>query len=197
MADYSLPSADMATERKDTDSFSCQGSTSKGGGVHFPDEEYASTAPQCSDETRPDRVISAIPESDGTYLVKVGFLRSQHRYEIIFNLPQVPSMGKDATLSPALRTTAKPRLRATRITPRQEGGMKVVCEYSTQQEGVLQEELMLVNRSRRDGSVRVKLQARVMDRHHGTPQLMEGVRCIGPEETNSKQTDRKKPSYQQ
>ncbi|XP_062375325.1 adipose-secreted signaling protein isoform X2 [Sardina pilchardus] len=185
MADYSLPSADMATERK--------GSTSKGGGVHFTDQEDASTGPECSDETRPDRVISATPESDGTYLVKVGFLRSQHRYEIAFNLPQVPSMAKDATLSPALRTSAKPRLRATRITPRQEGGMKVVCEYSTQQEGVLQEELTLVNRSRRDGSVRVKLQARVMDRHHGTPQLMEGVRCIGPEkEANSKQTDRKK-----
>lgn len=53
--------------------------------------------------------------------VQVGFLRSLHRYEIVFNLPQVPSMSKDATLSPALRTSAKPRLRATRITPRQEG----------------------------------------------------------------------------
>lgn len=175
----------MATARKD--------STSKGGGVHFPDEDDTNSPPDSSDEARPDKVISATPEADGTYLVKVGFLRSQHRYEIVFNLPQVPSVGKDATLSPALRTTAKPRLRATRITPRQEGGVKVVCEYTTQQEGVLQEELTLVNRSRRDGSVRVKLQARVMDRHHGTPLLMEGVRCIGPEkEATTKQTDRKK-----
>lgn len=38
----------------------------------------------------------------------------------------------------------------------------MVCEYSTQQEGVVQEELTLVNRSRRDSSVRVRLQARVM-----------------------------------
>ncbi len=38
----------------------------------------------------------------------------------------------------------------------------MVCEYSTQKEGVVQEELMLVNRSRRDSSVRVRLQARVM-----------------------------------
>lgn len=53
--------------------------------------------------------------------IQVGFLRSHHKYEILFSLPQVPTLGKDVTLSPALRTTAKPRLRATRITPRPEG----------------------------------------------------------------------------
>ncbi len=42
----------------------------------------------------------------------------------------------------------------------------MVCEYSTQQEGVVQEELALVNRSRRDSSVRVRLQARVMGEIH-------------------------------
>lgn len=53
--------------------------------------------------------------------IQVGFLRSHHKYEIVFSLPQVPTLGKDVSLSPALRTTAKPRLRATRITPRPEG----------------------------------------------------------------------------
>ncbi|XP_028831027.1 UPF0687 protein C20orf27 homolog isoform X3 [Denticeps clupeoides] len=175
----------MATARKS--------STSKGGGVRFPDEEDAAPPSFCSEEVQQDQVITALPESDGSYLVKVGFLKSQHRYEIVFTIPQVPSLGKDNCLSPALRTTAKPRLRATNITPRPEGGVKVVCEYTAQQEGVVQEELTLVNRSRRDGSVRVKVQARVMDRHHGTPQLMEGVRCMGAEkEINTKQSDRKK-----
>lgn len=42
------------------------------------------------------------------------------------------------------------------------GGVKVVCEYIAQQEGVVQEDLTLVNRSRRDSSVKVRLQARVM-----------------------------------
>jgi len=42
----------------------------------------------------------------------------------------------------------------------------VVCEYSAQQEGVVQEELTLVNRSRRDSSIRVRLQARVMGEIH-------------------------------
>ncbi|XP_028831026.1 UPF0687 protein C20orf27 homolog isoform X2 [Denticeps clupeoides] len=155
----------------------------------------------------------ALRERQVRFCMQVGFLKSQHRYEIVFTIPQVPSLGKDNCLSPALRTTAKPRLRATNITPRPEGrsllepplrktnqgylpctgGVKVVCEYTAQQEGVVQEELTLVNRSRRDGSVRVKVQARVMDRHHGTPQLMEGVRCMGAEkEINTKQSDRKK-----
>lgn len=42
------------------------------------------------------------------------------------------------------------------------GGVKVVCEYMALQEGVVQEELTLVNRSRRDSSVKVRLHARVM-----------------------------------
>ncbi|KAK7161421.1 hypothetical protein R3I94_004183 [Phoxinus phoxinus] len=162
----------MATGRKS--------STSKSG-VHFhDDDEDASTNNSC-DEKLQDKLIVALLEPDGAYLVKVGFLRSHHKYEIIFSLPQVPTLGKDVTLSPALRATAKPRLRATRITPRPEGGVRVVCEYSAQQEGVVQEELTLVNRSRRDSSIRVRLQARVMERHHGTPMLLDGVRCVGEE----------------
>ncbi|KAK3523356.1 hypothetical protein QTP86_029856 [Hemibagrus guttatus] len=107
-------------------------------------------------------------------------------------IPHVPTLGKDTSLSPALRTTPKPRLRATRIVPRPEGGVKVVCEYSAQQEGVVQEELTLVNRSRRDSSVRVRVQARVMDRHHGTPMLLDGVHCLGTEEIISKSSDKKR-----
>uniref|UniRef100_A0A3B4CL79 Uncharacterized protein n=2 Tax=Pygocentrus nattereri TaxID=42514 RepID=A0A3B4CL79_PYGNA len=178
------PYVDMATGRKS--------STSKGGGVHFPDDAEEDPLSN-SDDTQQDKVISAIAEPDGTYLVKVGFLRIQHKYEIVFTIPQVPTLGKDATLSPALRTMPKPRLRASRIIPRPEGGVKVVCEYSAQQEGVVQEELTLVNRSRRDSSIRVRVQARVMDRHHGTPMLLEGVRCLGTEkETATKTNDRKK-----
>ncbi|KTG39656.1 hypothetical protein cypCar_00034563 [Cyprinus carpio] len=169
---FPWPYVDMATGRKS--------STSKGG-VHFPDDDEDISINKSYDEKLQDKVIAALPEPDGAYLVKVGFLRSHHKYEIVFSLPQVPTLGKDVSLSPALRSTAKPRLRATRITPRPDGGVRVVCEYSAQQEGVVQEELTLVNRSRRDSSIRVRLQARVMDRHHGTPMLLDGVRCVGEE----------------
>lgn len=168
---FPWPYVDMATGRKS--------STSKGG-VHFHDDDEDASI-NISDEKLQDKLIVALPEPDGAYLVKVGFLRSHHKYEIVFSLPQVPTLGKDVNLSPALRASAKPRLRATRITPCPEGGVRVVCEYSAQQEGVVQEELTLVNRSRRDSSIRVRLQARVMERHHGTPMLLDGVRCVGEE----------------
>ncbi|XP_076876309.1 adipose-secreted signaling protein [Brachyhypopomus gauderio] len=175
----------MATSRKS--------STSKGGGVRFPDDTGEDALSETSDDTQQDKVITAVAEPDGAYSVKAGFLRSQHKYEIVFSIPQIPTLGKDTCLSPALRSTPKPRLRATRIVPRPEGGVKVVCEYSAQQEGVVQEELTLVNRSRRDSSVKIRLQARVMDRHHGTPMLLEGVRSLGTEkEITSKANDRKK-----
>ncbi|GAA6090769.1 UPF0687 protein C20orf27 homolog [Tachysurus ichikawai] len=174
----------MATGRKS--------SASKGGGVHFPDEMDDDVLSESGEDTQQDKIITAVAEPDGAYMVKAGFLKIQHKYEIIFLIPHVPTLGKDTSLSPALRTTAKPRLRATRIARRPEGGVKVVCEYSAQQEGVVQEELTLVNRSRRDSSVRVRVHARVMDPHHGTPMLLEGVRCLGTDEITSKANDKKK-----
>ncbi|CAI5669234.1 unnamed protein product [Oreochromis niloticus] len=83
-----------------------------------------------------------------------------------------------------------PHLRITDITPAQEGGLKIMCEYITQHEGVLCEEVMLLSETNDDVCVKVKVHARVMDRHHGTPMLLEGVRCIGPElEYDSEQSD--------
>ncbi|XP_062864772.1 adipose-secreted signaling protein [Trichomycterus rosablanca] len=174
----------MATGRK--------GSTSKGGGVHFSDEPDVEVLSESGEDLQQEKIIGAVAEPDGAYLVKAGFLKIQHKYEIVFLLPHIPTVGKDAPLSPALRTTPKPRLRATCILPRPEGGVKVVCEYSAQQEGVVQEELTLVNRSRRDSSVKVRLHARVMDRHHGTPMLLEGVRCLGTEKEVASNTNNRK-----
>ncbi|KAI5087823.1 UPF0687 protein C20orf27-like [Silurus meridionalis] len=106
---------------------------------------------------------------------KAGFLKILHKYEITFLIPQVPTLGKDSMLSPALRATPKPRLRATHIVPCPEGGVKVVCEYSAQQEGVVQDELTLINRSRRDSSVKVRVHARVMEVQEQSPATTEST----------------------
>ncbi|XP_062334073.1 adipose-secreted signaling protein [Osmerus eperlanus] len=178
----------MATGRK--------GSTSKGGGVRFPDDDEPPGSPTRRDDLSNDASIIAIPEKDGSFLVKAGFLKTQHRYEIVFTMLEVPSLGKDVcSLLPSSSSspTARADLRVTRLSPTPEGGVRVTCEYTTHQEGVLQEELTLGSRGRRDRGLRVRLQARVMDRHHGTPMLLEGVRCLGTEKDNdSKHSDRKR-----
>ncbi|MBN3307164.1 CT027 protein, partial [Amia calva] len=126
-----------------------------------------------------------ISEPDGNFLVKVGFLKIQHKYEIVFTLPDIPSLGD---LCPA--PVPNPHLRVNDIKPAAEGGVRVVCEYTAHQEGVLQEEMLLVSEASDQACVRVRVQARVMDRHHGTPMLLEGVRCIGAElEYDSEQSD--------
>ncbi|XP_042171401.1 UPF0687 protein C20orf27 homolog isoform X1 [Oncorhynchus tshawytscha] len=169
----------MATGRK--------GSTSKGGSVRFPDDEDAMGSPVHREDKAKDSSIPALPEPDGNFLVKVGFLRSLHRYEIVFTLPEVPVLGKDVCSLPSSSSpTPRPLLKVNRVTPTSEGGVKVTCEYTTHQEGVLQEELTLVSRGKKDQRLRVRLQARVMDRHHGTPLLLEGVRCLGAEKEKRK-----------
>ncbi|XP_029616215.1 UPF0687 protein C20orf27 homolog isoform X2 [Salmo trutta] len=119
-------------------------------------------------------------------LCRVGFLKTQHKYEIVFNLPEVPSLGKAVCQAPV----PNQHICITDITPVAEGGLRVTCEYMAHQEGVLCEEVMLVSESQEEVCVGVKVQARVMDRHHGTPMLLEGVRCLGVElEYDSEQSD--------
>ncbi|MGH0180891.1 UNVERIFIED_CONTAM: hypothetical protein FKN15_005268 [Acipenser sinensis] len=70
------------------------------------------------------------------------------------------------------------------------GGCRIRCEYIAHQEGVLKEEVSLMSETSENICVKVTVQARVLDWRHGTPMLLEGVRCIGAElEYNSEQSD--------
>nr|XP_057924610.1 adipose-secreted signaling protein [Doryrhamphus excisus] len=158
------------------------------GGVRFSEKTPEAGAPSHVhfDDKLHDSVVMVTSEDDGSFLVKVGFLKTQHRYEITFTLPEVPALGKDVCPAPL----ASPHLRINDISPAPEGGVKVTCEYLAQQEGVLYEEVQLLSEDNQDVCVKVKVHARVMDRHHGTPMLLEGVRCIGVElEYDSEQSD--------
>lgn len=181
----------MATAKK---------STVKAGGVHFSEESSVAGAKAGAtagataaapshvhfEEKLHDSVVMVTPEADGNFLVKLGFLKAQHRYEIVFTLPEVPALGKHVCPAPV----PSPHLRTTDITCLADGGLKVTCEYMAQQEGVLCEEMLLLNEADSHVCVKVKVHARVMDRHHGTPMLLEGVRCIGVElEYDSEQSD--------
>ncbi|XP_023202045.1 UPF0687 protein C20orf27 homolog [Xiphophorus maculatus] len=160
----------------------------KVGGVRFPEElpSVGATSHVHFDEKLHDSVVMVTMEEDGNFMVKVGFLKTQHRYEIVFTLPEVPAVGKDVCPAPL----PNPHLKITDISAAPEGGLKITCEYLALQEGVLCEEVLLLSETSDTVCIRVKVHARVMDRHHGTPMLLEGVRCIGTElEYDSEQSD--------
>ncbi|XP_040043533.1 adipose-secreted signaling protein [Gasterosteus aculeatus] len=161
----------MATGRK--------GSTSKAGGVHFPDDEEPPGSPTRRHDESNLCTLVAVLEKDGSYLVKAGFLKCHHCYEIVFTVPDVPTLGKELSCLPSSSPTRRfPNLRVHRINSTVEGGVKVTCEYKTHQEGVLQEEITLGTRGRKGSSLKVRFQAKIIDPHHGTPMLLEGVKCL-------------------
>ncbi|XP_021572515.1 UPF0687 protein C20orf27 homolog isoform X1 [Carlito syrichta] len=136
------------------------------------------------DEKLHDSVVMVTQESESSFLVKVGFLKILHRYEITFTLPPVRRLSKDIREAPVPSL----HLRLLSVVPVPEG-YSVKCEYSAHKEGVLKEEMLLACEG---GSayVRVMVQARVMDRHHGTPMLLDGVKCVGAElEYDSEHSD--------
>lgn len=132
-----------------------------------------------------DSAVMVSQEEDGNYLVKVGFLKILHKYEITFTLPALQRLGRNicAVRLPNLN------LRVTSITAVPEGH-SIKCEYTAQREGVLKEEMVLASEANDETFIKVAVQARVLDRHHGTPMLLEGVRCTGAEpEYDSEQSD--------
>ncbi|XP_063558416.1 adipose-secreted signaling protein isoform X2 [Gorilla gorilla gorilla] len=52
------------------------------------------------DEKLHDSVVMVTQESDSSFLVKVGFLKILHRYEITFTLPPVHRLSKDVREAP-------------------------------------------------------------------------------------------------
>ncbi|XP_051866503.1 UPF0687 protein C20orf27 homolog isoform X2 [Pristis pectinata] len=118
-------------------------------------------------------------------LGRVGFLKISHKYEITFLLPATQTLGQGACSVPLPSLY----LKVVEIVPVPEGH-RMKCEYIAHKEGVIREEMVITSEIKDNASVKVTLQARVLDRLHGTPMLLEGVKCIGSElEYDSEQSD--------
>uniref|UniRef100_A0A8C3A969 Uncharacterized protein n=1 Tax=Cyclopterus lumpus TaxID=8103 RepID=A0A8C3A969_CYCLU len=165
----------MATGRK--------GSTSKAGGVHFPDDDEPPGSPTRRDDDSNLCTLIAIQEKDGSYLVKVWGYLLKRRFQSASEAPEenttVPLSSCPASfLDETQLNRVSKCICVDEPSPSLKGGVKVTCEYRTHQEGVLQEEITLVTRGRKGSSLKVRFQAKVIDPHHGTPMLLEGVRCL-------------------
>uniref|UniRef100_A0A8C0H059 Adipose-secreted signaling protein n=1 Tax=Chelonoidis abingdonii TaxID=106734 RepID=A0A8C0H059_CHEAB len=138
------------------------GTKPKVGGVRFAasQPEEGAHSHVHFDEKLHDSVVMVTQEKDGNFLVKVGFLKILHKYEITFLLPPIQRLGKDvcAILLPNLN------LKVISITPVAEG-YSVKCEYTAHKEGVLKEEMMLSSETHDGACVKVVVQARVMGRY--------------------------------
>lgn len=164
-----------------------KGSKAKAGAVRFAPSQPSEGNPGHVhfDEKLRDSAVMVTQERDGHVLVKVGFLKILHRYEITFLLPPSQRLGKDVCALPL----PNPNLKVLTVAAVPEG-YSVTCEYTAHKEGVLREEMLLASETGDGSCLRVVVQARVMDRHHGTPMLLDGVRCVGAElEYDSEQSD--------
>uniref|UniRef100_A0A8C8ZP17 Adipose-secreted signaling protein n=1 Tax=Prolemur simus TaxID=1328070 RepID=A0A8C8ZP17_PROSS len=82
------------------------------------------------DEKLHDSVVMVTQEGDSSFLVKVGFLKILHRYEITFTLPPVHRLSKDVHEAPVPSLY----LKLLSVVPTSEG-YSVKCEYSAHKEG--------------------------------------------------------------
>ncbi|KAJ7326604.1 hypothetical protein JRQ81_016363, partial [Phrynocephalus forsythii] len=79
-----------------------KGTKPKAGGVRFAPTQAAegSSSHVHFDEKLHDSVVMVSQEKDGNFLVKVGFLKILHKYEITFVLPFIQLLGKEVCAAP-------------------------------------------------------------------------------------------------
>ncbi|NXB00556.1 CT027 protein, partial [Cnemophilus loriae] len=136
-----------------------------------------------------DSAVMVTQDKDGHFLVKVGDRGTAGGCHPSLGTPGLPA-PKNSQISrrshPRIPCPSLGLLPSSSVSPLP--GHSVRCEYTAHKEGVLREELLLAGHG--PGHVKVTVQARVMDRHHGTPMLLDGVRCVGAElEYDSEQSD--------
>ncbi|NXD34879.1 CT027 protein, partial [Copsychus sechellarum] len=162
------------------------GSKAKGTGVRFTPQGTQGHPQEGThghvhfQEQLHDSAVMVTQDKDGHFLVKVGFLKILHKYEITFVLPLVPRLGKDICPLPV----PSPNLRVISVTSLPEGTVSPpLSPVSPEGEG----------RPRPAGGQGAVPKPRPLmspDRHHGTPMLLDGVRCVGAElEYDSEQSD--------
>ncbi|KAM4045610.1 adipose-secreted signaling protein-like [Anomaloglossus baeobatrachus] len=154
----------MATEKK--------GVKPKVSVVHFAFDlsEEVSHSNMHFEEKLHDSVVMVSEEEDSNYLVKLSFLKILHKYETSFTLPALQRLGRNICAVSLYNLN----LRVTAITALPEG-LGIKCEYTAHKEGVLKKEMILASETITKTLVKVVVQSRVLDHHHGTPMLLEGM----------------------
>ncbi|NXJ18311.1 CT027 protein, partial [Dicrurus megarhynchus] len=139
-----------------------------------------------------DSAVMVTQDKDGHFLVKVGFLKILHKYEITFLLPPVPRLGRDLCPLPV----PNPNLRIISVTSLPEGTVsppRPQCPHpgsSSFPRGGRGEVTPRCPLSVPGRAVPKPCPPMSPDRHHGTPMLLDGVRCVGAElEYDSEQSD--------
>uniref|UniRef100_A0A8C7WT21 Uncharacterized protein n=1 Tax=Oryzias sinensis TaxID=183150 RepID=A0A8C7WT21_9TELE len=75
--------------------------------------------------------LLAVREKDGSFLVKAGFLKSHHTYEVVFTLPEVPALGRELSTAPSSSPSRRtPNLRVQRIGAMLEGKSRTPPSFS-------------------------------------------------------------------
>ncbi|XP_069779608.1 adipose-secreted signaling protein isoform X2 [Narcine bancroftii] len=104
-----------------------KGTKHKAGGIRFRPESHEGAANHVHfEEKLHDSVVMVTQEEDGSFLVKVGFLKISHKYEITFLLPAAHSLGQ----GPCSIPLPSPYLKVIEIAPVPE-----VCLTHYSQEG--------------------------------------------------------------
>ncbi|NXN91759.1 CT027 protein, partial [Rhinopomastus cyanomelas] len=131
-------------------------SKAKRGSVRFSPSDSTAGSHVRFEEQLHDSAVTVTQEGDGSFLVKVGFLKILHKYEITFLLPPLQRLGRGLSAA----TLPSPNLHLIGVTPLPEG-YSVKCQYAAHREGVIHEELLLTSDTSA-ATVRIVVQARVM-----------------------------------
>ncbi|XP_067937555.1 adipose-secreted signaling protein-like [Watersipora subatra] len=139
-------------------------------------------------QTSSDHELEILVKDKGNSIqeVHLGFLKLHCYYSIQFNIKD--NLGEDITADPLQNL----HCRVTSCPPTEDGlGHCITISFHAHKDKLVKESLVLT-REDKTQSVTLKLMARVLGKHKGTPMLKNGIKCVGMDaeaDADSEQSD--------
>ncbi|CAG0889199.1 unnamed protein product [Darwinula stevensoni] len=119
--------------------------------------------------------LKIIKSTASKFVLHIGFLKLQHRYEMKFEFP-------DLELSEQLEQDPSQYARLLSVQKKPDNSAEMIFEYFAHKEGLNRDAICLRDPSHPDiGAIHIEFHSRVLSHKKGTPMLKNGIRCIANE----------------
>nr|XP_039263416.1 UPF0687 protein C20orf27 homolog [Styela clava] len=141
---------------------------------HVHDEKHVVRFPEEQDDKCNKISVLRTGGSNNKVEIHAGFFKSDHKYEVIFEINDFVGLGKDVSIE----APSGAHMTSTNVQHNTSGNIEVTLEYFPQNIDGIINECFTIRSNNGNKELHGVLRAEVLGHGQGTPMLKDGVRCI-------------------
>ncbi|CAB3997024.1 Hypothetical predicted protein [Paramuricea clavata] len=128
-----------------------------------------------AESVEPHNLIQVKQDSDSQVQVHVGFLQTNHKYEIKFDVPNLAG-GEEISGCEKVSKGVKLEVANVQPTDSSNSNLHIIIHLSAFKEGLMKSCFSLQNKDKKEFDIIVH--ARVLGKYSGTPMVKDGIHCM-------------------